>query len=222
MNDAPYPQPTASNEEAFTRRTVTSILAGIAALTFLFSFGNIWALGRRLGVEPWIAPLVGPAVDLSVIGLLVAVRYLALRGVSPNQLRQARALLVFSGLTTLALNTAEPTLRGEYGRAAFDAVGPLLLIGWSEVGPGLLREIHRLTHAGQAADRDELSLVAPGKGAALQKAAWRWAQDQQREHGALPDGAAIGAAFDRSARWGRLTKRAGLEGKFDRVDLVSA
>jgi hypothetical protein len=28
---------------------------------------------------------------------------------------------------------------GEYGKAAFDAVGPLLLIGWAEVGPTLLQ-----------------------------------------------------------------------------------
>ncbi len=28
------------------------------------------------------------------------------------------------------------------GARAFDAVGPLLLIGWAEVGPGLLRHIH--------------------------------------------------------------------------------
>ncbi|WP_146174012.1 hypothetical protein [Saccharothrix carnea] len=34
---------------------------------------------------------------------------------------------------------------GEYGKAAFDAVGPLLLIGWSEVGPGLLQAISTTT-----------------------------------------------------------------------------
>jgi hypothetical protein len=30
---------------------------------------------------------------------------------------------------TLALNITEPLLAGEYGKAAFDAVGPLLLFG---------------------------------------------------------------------------------------------
>lgn len=60
--------------EKVTRAAVTAILALIAMLTFAFSFGNIWALGRRLGVSPSIAPLAGPAVDLSVVGLLVAVR----------------------------------------------------------------------------------------------------------------------------------------------------
>lgn len=34
---------------------------------------------------------------------------------------------------------------GEYGKAAFDAVGPLLLIGWAEVGPGFLQAISAST-----------------------------------------------------------------------------
>lgn len=42
---------------------------------------------------------------------------------------------------TLALNVADPLLAGEYGKAAFDAVGPVLLIGWAEVGPGMLTSI---------------------------------------------------------------------------------
>jgi hypothetical protein len=86
--------------------------------------------------------MVGPAVDLSVVGLLVGVRYLTLPGVAPRQLCAARFLLIFSGAATLALNVAEPITQGAYGRAAFDAVGPLLPIGWSEVGPGLLHLIH--------------------------------------------------------------------------------
>lgn len=39
-------------EEKFTRCTVTGMLIANAALTFVFSFGNIWALGRRVGVTP--------------------------------------------------------------------------------------------------------------------------------------------------------------------------
>jgi alkanesulfonate monooxygenase SsuD/methylene tetrahydromethanopterin reductase-like flavin-dependent oxidoreductase (luciferase family) len=50
-------------------------------------------------------------------------------------------LLIFASLATLALNIADPVVTGAYGRAAFDAVGPLLLIGWAEVGPGLLQSI---------------------------------------------------------------------------------
>ncbi|WP_275295103.1 hypothetical protein [Amycolatopsis sp. La24] len=36
---------------------------------------------------------------------------------------------------------AEPLAAGEVGRALFDAVGPLLLIGWSDVGPGLVQAL---------------------------------------------------------------------------------
>lgn len=115
--------------ERFTRAAATVILALIAALTFAFSFGNIWALGLHLGVSPWISPLVGPAADLSVVGLLVAIRYLSPRGVEGRRLRPARCLLVFTGVVTLTLNMAQPISQGAYGRAAFDAVGPLLLIG---------------------------------------------------------------------------------------------
>ncbi|THJ25658.1 hypothetical protein E7Y31_23285, partial [Candidatus Frankia alpina] len=46
---------------------------------------------------------------------------------------------IFSSMVTLSLNVAEPLIAGHYGRAAFDAVGPLLLIGWAEVAPDLLQ-----------------------------------------------------------------------------------
>ncbi|WP_413804438.1 SpdA protein [Streptomyces sp. OE57] len=116
-------------------------MAAVVGLTFLFGFGNVWSLALRLGVPPWVAPLVAPAVDLSVLGLLLGTRYLALQGASREQLRPARRLLVFSSLMTLALNVADPLLAGQNGKVAFDAVGPLLLIGWAEVGPGLLQAI---------------------------------------------------------------------------------
>jgi hypothetical protein len=108
----------------------------VVGLAFLFGFGNVWLLALRLGVAPWVAPLVAPAVDLSVVGLLLGTRYLVLHGGRPEQLRPARRLLVFSSVMTLALNVADPLIAGLWGRAAFDAVGPLLLIGWGEVGPG--------------------------------------------------------------------------------------
>jgi hypothetical protein len=62
----------------FTRRVITVVLALITALTFAFGFGNVWALGRSLGVPPFVAPLVGPAVDLSVAGLLIGIRHLSM------------------------------------------------------------------------------------------------------------------------------------------------
>lgn len=101
--------------------------------------------GLRLGVPGWVAPLVAPAVDLSVLALLIAIRQLSLRGASADVMRPARRLLLVSSFVTLALNVAEPLIAGEIGRALFDAVGPLLLIGWADVGPSLLRELASAT-----------------------------------------------------------------------------
>lgn len=123
------------------RRAVTVTVLTTAALTFVFGFGNGWAIGVQLGVPAWIAPLTAPAVDLSVVGLLVAIHVLRAQGVQ-DRLLGPRLLLGFTGLVTLALNTTAPILAAAYGRAAFDAICPLLLIFWSEVGPKLLAALH--------------------------------------------------------------------------------
>lgn len=136
-------------------RALTVIMGTVVGLTFLFGFGNVLSLGLRLGVPVWVAPLVAPAVDLSILGLLLGIRHLALAGASDEVLRPAHRLLMFASAVTLALNVAEPLVAGEYGKAAFDAVGPLLLIGWAEVGPGVLHAIKvaaQSTAAGPAGD----------------------------------------------------------------------
>lgn len=51
-------------------------------------------------------------------------------------------MLRFCGLLTMALNTAGAVGHRHYGTALVDAVGPALLIGWSEAGPWMLRHIH--------------------------------------------------------------------------------
>ncbi|MEU0470701.1 hypothetical protein ABZ215_42470 [Amycolatopsis sp. NPDC006131] len=122
-------------------KAVTVIMGVVVGLTFLFGFGNVLNLALRLGVPVWVAPLVAPAVDLSILGLLLGTRHLALTGAPADLLRPARRLLIFASVVTLALNVADPLVAGEYGKAAFDAVGPLLLIGWAEVGPGFLQAI---------------------------------------------------------------------------------
>lgn len=121
------------------RRAVSVMIGFVVGLTFLLGFGNVLDLGLRLGVSPWVAPLVAPAVDVSVVALLLGSRELALRGAPDEVLRSVRRLLMFTSVVTLALNTADPLLAGEWGKAAFDAVGPLLLIGWADVGPELLQ-----------------------------------------------------------------------------------
>jgi hypothetical protein len=129
------------SDSATVVRAVSVIMGTVVGLTFLFGFGNVLNLALRLGVPVWVAPLVAPAVDLSILGLLLGTRHLALAGASPDLLRPARRLLIFASAVTLALNVAEPLVAGEYGKAAFDSVGPLLLIGWAEVGAGLLQAV---------------------------------------------------------------------------------
>ncbi|MFJ6380895.1 DUF2637 domain-containing protein [Kitasatospora sp. NPDC092039] len=132
-------------EDRLTQRTVTVVMAVIALLAFVFSFGNVWALALRLGVPHLVAPLIAPMVDLSVIGLLVGLRLLSLRGIPQEELRAPTRLMHLCGLLTLALNIAEPLVAGHYGRAAVDAVAPLLLLGWGQVGPQFLRHFHALS-----------------------------------------------------------------------------
>lgn len=128
--------------EVLTRRAVTAVTATIVAMTFAFSLGNVTRLCLDLGIAAWIAWLVAPAVDLSVIGLLTGMRFLSLHGYADAQLAGLQRMLRFCGLLTLALNTAGAIGDRQYGTALVDAVGPALLIGWSEAGPWLLRQIH--------------------------------------------------------------------------------
>ena len=90
----------------------------------------------------WIAWLVGPAVDLSVAGLLTGMRFLSLHGYTNVQLSKLRRMLRFCGALTLALNTSGALGHQMFGTALVDAVGPALLIGWSEIGPWMLRQIY--------------------------------------------------------------------------------
>lgn len=137
--------PSAPPNAGLTRAAVTTITLLIAALSFAFCFGNSHDLCISLGLDGWIAWLIGPSVDLSVIGLLVAVRYLASAGYTGADLAKPRRLLVLCGLLTLALNTAEALTHGRYGTAAVNAIGPILLICWSDVGPWLVAELAAVT-----------------------------------------------------------------------------
>ncbi|MGW1995045.1 DUF2637 domain-containing protein [Embleya sp. NPDC001921] len=138
-----YAVTSASSSHDPVVRAVTGLTGAVVGLTFLFGFGNVWALALRLGVFPWVAPLVAPAVDLSILGLLLAIRRLVIQGAESSVIAPARRLLVFSSPMTLGLNVAEPLITHHYGRAEFDAVGPLLLIGWAEVAPGGLEALQR-------------------------------------------------------------------------------
>jgi hypothetical protein len=149
----PRQQPlTARSGETLTRQAITAVTAAIVAMTFAFSLGNVTRLCLHLGITAWIAWLVAPAVDLSVVGLLAGIRYLSLHGYSTTDLAGLRRMLRFCGLLTLALNTAGSIASRQYGTALVDAVGPALLIGWSEVGPWMLRQVHAVRAAADSLD----------------------------------------------------------------------
>jgi hypothetical protein len=139
--------------ETLTRQAVTAVTVAIVVMTFAFSLGNVTRLCLDLGITAWIAWLVGPAVDLSVVGLLTGMRFLSLHGYKTAELAGLRRMLRFCGLLTLALNTAGSIANRQYGTALVDAIGPALLIGWSEVGPWMLRQIHTVCPAAIGADR---------------------------------------------------------------------
>ena len=175
--DAAAAVTTPRSGERFARRVVTGCAVLVVAACFGFSFGNVLALGRYLAVPEWVAWLVAPAVDLTVVGLIVGVRYLSLRGVEGRRLRPARLLLVAAGLATWALNTAHALfVRGHLGVVAYDSLAPLLLIGWAEVGPWFLRQFQiaagselsmpRAHRAGRAAHHGRARTTTRPRGAA--------------------------------------------------------
>ena len=163
----------------------------VVGLTFMFGFGNVLNLALRLGVPAWVAPLVAPAVDLSILGLLLGIRQLALAGAPPAQLRPARRLLIFASAATLALNVADPLVADEYGKAAaFDAVGPSLLIGWAEVGPDLLRAL-TITRQPENVTLDvanSVQAVATDEPSAVGQATLEWPRENTKPDSTPADG----------------------------------
>jgi hypothetical protein len=163
--DEPRPQASSATipGEALTRRAVTVITAAIVVMTFAFSLGNVTRLCLDLGITAWIAWLVAPAVDLSVIGLLIGIRFLSLHGYTDEQLGKARRMLRFCGVLTLALNIAGALGHRQFGTALVDAVGPALLIGWSEIGPWMLRQVYAVCSAAapQQPPRELVTSVPP-------------------------------------------------------------
>ncbi len=117
--------------------TVTGALIGACA--FAFSFGNVWHLALAWGVPAPIAPLIAPMLDISVVGLMISIRNLALNGISARRLWGARFLMLVCAATTWGLNIAQAALAHRWGGVVIDSVAPAQLLGWAEVGPTLLR-----------------------------------------------------------------------------------
>lgn len=147
------------------RRAITIAVLAIAGLAFGFSFDNVWILGESLGVPSWAAALTAPAVDLTVVVLIIAIHFIRAQGVT-DRLLGPRILLVFAGIATFALNAAQPIREHLYERAAFDGVTPCLLILWSEVAPALLVQLYAVPAVPETTDDagtvpDELGPLGP-------------------------------------------------------------
>lgn len=70
-------------------------------------------------------------------------------------------MLRFCGILTLALNTSGALGHRMFGTTLVDAVGPALLIGWSEVGPWMLRQIYAVCSPTVAAESGPLTALGP-------------------------------------------------------------
>jgi hypothetical protein len=152
--------------ERGVRRFVTVLAVTVGGLCFLFSLGNVYQLAVDLQLWVWIRPLVAPAVDLSLVALVVGIRFLARRGVSSTDLRRPRLFMLAVGLAAWALNTAHAVAERDWGKAAFDSLAPGLLIGWAEVLPWFLRQFQAVTaQAAGASDRPASISAEPPSGA---------------------------------------------------------
>jgi hypothetical protein len=136
-------------------QAVTVVMGVVVGLTFMFGFGNVLNLALRLGVPAWVAPLVAPAVDLSILGLLLGSRQLALTGATPAQLRPARQLLIFTSTVTLALNVADPLVAGvRQGRVRRRRTTAADRVGRSRPGPAQGADHRRSTERSNVRRRE--------------------------------------------------------------------
>jgi len=139
--------------------------------------GNVTLLCIHLGIPRIIAWMASPADDLSVTGLLLGQNALAQQrhhdGETGPSLWKPRLMLSFCGAFTLALNTADPIAQGRTGTACVDAVLPILLMAWSEVGPWMIREPNAGTaqDAAQPGTEEEQARCLPRRDSQLMRAA---------------------------------------------------
>jgi hypothetical protein len=182
--------------ERAVRRFVTVLAVVVGGLCFLFSAGNVYQLAVDLGLWAWIRPLVAPAVDLSLVALVVGIRFLARRGLSGAELRRPRLFLLAVGLAAWALNTAGAVAQRDWGKAAFDSLAPGLLVGWSEVLPWFLRQFYAVTHPTEDPTPVPVPVPTPAVGEA------------QARPGLAEDGARVPSRPRRPARPSRPTTTA--------------
>ncbi|GAA3645769.1 hypothetical protein GCM10022224_005570 [Nonomuraea antimicrobica] len=213
--------------DRWIRWTTTGAVVVLAAIAAVVSFRHMRELALAHGEDELAAALIPPAVD----GTMVAASMVLLRA-SRQGMRGGLlpwTLLIVSSLAGIGANVAvaEPTLI-----ARLTAGWPsLALIGAYEMMMCQIRQSASLTDQGDQAggdlpeqkDRpDQWCHASPpiilGHGErALQRTAWKRAVTEADENGTLPTGMKIARQFERSSRWGRMVKKAGLAGELGQV-----
>ena len=216
--------------DRWIRKTTVGCVGMLALIAGTVSYLHMHLLVTLHGQPGWVAALT----PLSVDGMIVAASTTLLAESRSGKQGGALpwALLVIGSVASLAANVAvaEPTATGR----VIAACPSFALIASYEL---LMRQVRRAADAsaprqrssrsrrrpesaslaGRADDRrrgdEHEKPVAPGKDA--QVLAWQWALANRSGDGALPSGRDIGRQHGRHERWGRLVKRAGLQGELD-------
>ncbi|WP_433177407.1 DUF2637 domain-containing protein [Actinoallomurus sp. CA-150999] len=207
------------------RRTTTVSVVFLALIAAVVSFGHMHELALRHGETSLNATLIPLSVDGMVVASSMSVLLAGRAGVSVPWLPWT--LLIVGSLASLAANVevAEPTVAGRVIAAwpSFAFVGAYHLLQdqlrmrlLDPAGPAdsEAESAGPETVAGESVPEaygDDASGVLDLR-RGLQREAWHWALAYRAENGELPGGAVIGKRFNRSARWGRLVKNAGLAG----------
>ncbi|MFI6325063.1 DUF2637 domain-containing protein [Nonomuraea sp. NPDC050556] len=216
-------EPTTQAVRRIQRTTIVGVglLAGIAAVV---SFRHMHELCLRHGEDHLAAVLIPLAVDGTIVvasmSILLANRYGSRGGAL------AWTLLIVGSLASLGANVAvaEPSVIGRiiaaWPSAALIGSYELLMAQVRRVSTEPVPEKPQTESAAPDAEPVE-DLEQPGgpprqRGHAvvdLHRSAWQWAQSNRLPDGALPPGKTIASQFERSARWGRWIKKAGLAGE---------
>ncbi|MFD0882965.1 DUF2637 domain-containing protein [Streptosporangium algeriense] len=198
------------------QRTTIACVSCLAVIAAVVSFRHMHELCLRHGEDYLAAVLIPLAVDgiivVASMSILLANRYGSRGGAL------AWTLLVVGSLASLGANiaVAEPGLIGRV-IAAWPSIA---LIGSYELLMSQIRRVSwntgRELSEGQQ-DGDQAAENEPSREGVvvLHREAWRWARENRRPDGTLPSGRVIAERFERSPRWGRWVKRAGLTGKLE-------
>ncbi len=130
------------------RRTAAGldlVLGAVAVLVMAFSLGNVHRFATGHGIADPLGWLLAPAVDLALVGSLMADAYLSRHGADAG--RWAAALRWFAGSATLTLNSWDAVRAGAPGDVLGTVVPPLLMLILAEAAPRYRRGAHAVVEA---------------------------------------------------------------------------